>query len=203
MTPWRIALTLALAAFILWRNLPGSLWCLWPGLVRIRRAPGPSAEDEAGDEAAFDAMEQDLAPLGFQRLGVHLEKPPLRRATRVYDFVSPAEATFASAVLERGGGRLYLLTPFTGGAFVLTADHRRPGTEKPSRYLGGGLPGASPEQVLAAHRRRVERMREAGLVAGADLSFDGRIRAGEQWFQGVGRREIRLAHANALILGLM
>jgi hypothetical protein len=194
---WRVAISLALGLLILWRNLPGALMFLRPGLVRVRRAP-----EDALDEPLFAEMEGELAPLGFRRLGAHLEKAPLRRPVLSYDFVNEAEHTFGSAFRDGGVMRLYLLTPFSGGGFVLTADHRRTGVER-GDYLAGGLPGAGPDALLAAHRRRVERLVREGRQPLADLSMDAREQAAVRWHRGAGARELRLRNANQLILCLM
>jgi hypothetical protein len=195
----RAVVSLLLAGVILWRNLPGALLCLWPGLMRARKG---AADESRVDGALFDQMEAELAPLGFRRLGVHFEKAPLRRATLNYDFVNEAEGTFASAFCYGRHVRLYLLSAFEDGGFVLTADHRRMGIEREG-YLSGGLPGALPEQLLAAHKRRVERMHESGHALVPDLSLDARVSAAERWFDGVGASETRLRQVNALLLSLI
>lgn len=194
-----ILVSLALAALILWRNLPGALLFLWPGLVRARAA---AEDDPRLDRELFAQMQEELAPLGFVRLGVHLESAPLRRAALQYDFVSPAEATFATAFMAGRDARLYLITALGDGAIVLTADHARIGVDRPD-YLAGGIPGASPEELLAAHRRRVERLVSAGHQRLAGLDFEARVALARRWFAGKGAGEMRLRHANALLLSLI
>ncbi len=200
MDPGRFALTIALAAFVLWRNLPGALLSLFPRLMRAR------GEDESWpevDKDLFARMEEELQPLGFKRLGVHVERAPLRRSVVAYDFVHEGERTWATA---RSLGRevtLTLLTPFDRGAFVLTADHRVQSHDQPGRCLAGGMPGAQPEQLLAAHRRRIERLKQAGRSPSADLSLESRVKAEGAWFASFGARELRLRHLNNLLMTLM
>lgn len=192
----RPLISLLLLGFVLWRNLPGALLCLKPGMTRARKG---SEDDKGVDHPLFEQMDAELAPLGFQRLGVHHEKAPLRPAVLSYDYVHLAEQTFGSAFRYGKHVRLYLLTPFHKGGFVLTADHKRYGNERDG-YLAGGVPGATPEQLLAAHRRRVERLKEQGLEVDGELSLDARVEAANRWFAGAGVREIRLRHVNAFLI---
>lgn len=196
----RFALTVALAVFVLWRNLPGALLSVFPKLMRAR------GEDESWpevDKDLFARMEEELQPLGFQRLGVHVERAPLKRSVVAYDFVHEAEKTWATARAQGREITLTLLTPLDQGAFVLTADHRVQGHDQPGRCLAGGMPGAQPEQLLAAHRRRVERLKESGRSPAADLSLEARVKAEGEWFASFGGRELRLRHLNNLLMTLM
>jgi hypothetical protein len=197
---WRAALSLALAAFVLWRNLPAAILCLFPRLMRAR------GEDETWpkvDRELFAQMEEELSPLGFKRLGVHVERAPLSRGQLAYDFVNEAEGTWCTATARGEEGALYLLTPFEGGRFVRTADHRVASIERPGECLSGGMPGAQPEQVFAAHRRRVERLKEAGRALQADLSLEARVKAANRWFEGCGARELRTRNLNGLVMTAM
>ena len=197
MNSWRAALSLALAAFVLWRHLPGALLCVMPRLLRAR------SEDESWprvDRGMFSQMEEELAPLGFCRLGVHVERAPLARGQLAYDFVHDAERTWATASVHGQEARLYLLTPFENGAFVLTADHRVAGIEKPGACLSGGIPGADPEHLFVTHRRRVERQKESGGVPLADLSLESRVRAANAWFHGWGAPDLRARNLNGLLM---
>ncbi len=184
---------------MLWRNLPRALLCLWPGLG------GARALDETSpivDPNLFDEVERVVAPLGFKRLGAHAELAPLRRPLPTYDFLLEGEPVWGSAWRYGPDVRFALVTAFEGAGLVITADYKRPGVEQKD-YLSGGLPEASPEQLLAAHRRRIERLREAGRSPVADLSLASRVRAAQEWYRGPGTKEVRLGAANAFILSLM
>ena len=195
----RNGIVLALALLVLWRNLPGALLCLWPRLLRARSLPDGAPEV---NETLFEQMEGELVPLGFERLGAHLESPPLKRSRLVYDFVQRGEKTFASAFLDGPEVDLYLLTAFESGGGVLTADHARISAEQAGRFLSGGLPGATPVHLLAAHRRRVESLKVAGQTERSDLSLEARVSVACQWVRSAGAREVRLKNANAFILSL-
>jgi len=197
--PARAILRLLLAAVVFVRNLPGLLLFLRPGWLRVIPEPDGSRRVDA---QLFDDIEAELAPLGFKRIGTHLESPPLGRGVLNYDLVNDEVPAFASAFRRRGTVDLYFLTPFEDGAFVLTADHKRHAVDR-ADALSGGLPGANPEQVLAAHRRRVEGLTEAGRhpAPGRDLAARGS--AAQGWFEGAGSREIRLRHFNDLLLAIL
>jgi hypothetical protein len=196
---WRASLISALAVFVLWRNLPAMLLFLFPSLMRAR------GEDESWpkvDRDLFGRMEEELKPLGFSRLGVHVERAPLRRRLVAYDFVNEAERTWGTATAAGEEVRLSLVTAFCGGGFVVTADHRVLSQDRQG-CLVGGMPGAQPEQLLAAHRRRVEGFREQGREIVTDLSLEARVRAANAWYVGYGARELRLRNLNGLFLSLM
>ncbi len=196
----RLAVLSALGLFLLWRNLAGALLFFWPAWVKVRR------EEESWpevDNTLFEQMAKELAPLGFTRLGIHVERSPLRQGTVVYDFGHAGESTWASASMRGDDAELYLLTAFDEGGLVLTADHRRGSVAKEGHYLAGGLPGVEPEQLLAAHRRRVDRMRQAGKKPTSDLSLDARVKRQEEWIHGPGKREVRLKSFNAFLFSVM
>ncbi|MBI5544589.1 MAG: hypothetical protein HY901_11915 [Deltaproteobacteria bacterium] len=148
----------------------------------------------------FGRMQEELEPIGFRRLGVHVERPPLKRGEVAYDFVHEAAQTWGTAYGRGEDVQLVLLTPFDGSSFVLTADHRLMSNDQPGKCLAGGMPGAQPEHLLAAHLRRVERLKEAGRTVSADLSLEARVRAANAWFAGWGARELRLRHVNGLLM---
>lgn len=184
---------------MLWRNLPRALLFLWPGLAGARRLDETSP---LVDFSLFEEVERVVTPLGFARLGAHAEIHPLRRPSATYDFLLSGEPVWGSAWRQGSEVRFALVTAFQGGGMVVTADHKRLGIDRPP-YLAGGLPEASPEQLLAAHRRRVERLRQMGLSPVSDLTLDARVAAARAFYRGPGAREVRLGAANAFILSSM
>lgn len=181
---------------VLLRNLPGALLCLWPGLMRNR-------EDE-DDELPLAAapVAEELARLDFTRLGARVEGPPMSRGQRRFDFALTREHTFASLFVDEVP-LLTLTTPFSDGSFVLTSDHRRPGIERAGRYLAGGIPGATPEQLLTVHQRRVEGLKQLGKSPSAEPTLRGAVDARRRFFRGVGAREIRHLYAMRLVIALL
>ena len=156
----RLLFATGMALIILWRSLPGALAFLLPGSVRQRAEPHderPPNEDPEPIRTTAPALEA----LGFERLGVRTEHPLLGHPSLSYDWVHRAEKTYASLYLvDKRTRRLYFLTPYDGGASVLTADHKRPGADLDGYYLAGGLPNATPDQLWAAHKRQLAAMEE-------------------------------------------
>ncbi len=203
MDAWQVAATLALAGFVLFRNLPGALLCLFPRLMRAR------GEDESWpkvDRELLERMEEELTPLGFRRLGVHVERAPLQRGVIAYDFVHEEARTWATGYGPADEARLVLVTALdqagAPGGFVLTADHRLLAVDAPG-CLCGGMPGAQPENLFAAHRRRVQGLENSGWKPSADLALEARVCAADRWFAGRGARELRLRHVNRLLMALL
>ncbi len=183
---------------LLW-YLPGALLCLWPGFMRVREED----EGDAGREPlALGSIAQELVALGFRRVGVRVEGPPMRPGVRTWEYALPSENTFASLGFD-DEPMLTLETPFADGSFVVTSDYRRPGVERRGRYLAGGIPGATPQQLLTVHRRRVEELRTGGKAPVADATLTGAVAARRTLFRGVGAREIRTANATRLMVALV
>lgn len=199
----RLAAVLLVALLLLYRGLPGALLCLFPGAMRQR--PEPADEHPDGDEPEpVRHTVPALAALGFERLGVRRETPPLGPATLSWDFVHRAEKSYASLYLvDRRTRRLYFLTPYDGGALVLTADHQRPGAVQDGYYLAGGLVNATPEQLWAAHKRQMAAMEDTGRERVAQGTVADRMDAARAWFSGVGKREVRVRNLTAALLAAM
>jgi hypothetical protein len=183
------ALALLLAAFMLVRHGRRGLLFVAPGLVRVagdREAqPATPGQMRAGEE---------LARLGFSRLGARREDGPLGGLRLGTDaWANEREGSFADVFdhAPRAGSPLvYFLSPFADGALVLTANHSRLAIST-DRFLLGGLPGSSLEATHAAHRKAVERFagRHGAPVARADLA--ARLDLARVWYRGPGRRELR------------
>ncbi|WP_187345013.1 hypothetical protein [Cystobacter ferrugineus] len=165
---------------------------------RVRLLPDASAERmELPPELV--ARGEQLRALGFRPLGVHLEKSPLRRGFRSYDFVHPEERVFATLHLSsQGQPRLYLLTPLAPRGFELTADSKRLAFDVPGLYRAVGMPECPPELLLQAHRLRVREVCPA-----EDFTWEGRLQAGRDWYQGPGAQEIRRQNLPGLLWTLV
>jgi hypothetical protein len=183
-------LALLFAAWMLVRHGRRGLLFVAPGLVRVAgdrdAPPATPGQLRAGEE---------LARLGFTRLGARREEGPLGGLRLGTDaWASEREGTFADVFdhAPRGGGPpwAYFLSPFADGALVLTANHPRL-ARSTDRLLTGGLPGSSLEATLAAHRKAVERFagRHGSPAAPADLA--ARLALARAWYRGPGRRELR------------
>ena len=197
-----LAVTAALTLAVLIIYLPGGLLWLMPGAIRHQALPAdefPAAEDPEPVRTTAPVLEA----LGFERLGVRSEKPPLGKPLRSYDWVNRAQRCYASAyMVDRRTRRLYFFTPYDGGAAVLTADHRRPGADLHGYYLAGGLDRATPEELWTAHRRQMAAMDETGRERIAMGTLPDRMACARAWFLGAGKREVRARQRTAAVMSV-
>lgn len=194
---YRVAGFFALIGFLLWRNLPGALAFVRPSWVRLKIAGGP--DDVVARGPAMRDMLGQLDELGFSPLGLLTSMRPLARSTRELVLASPQERCFATVRPVRNEAWLSYVTHFDDGAAVITADFHWPSVDE-ADYLAGGLPGSGPAEVLAAHRRRVQRFVDAGRPLGASFELEALERAGGRFFaKGPGRRELRRKELRGLI----
>src|SRR5690606_3225665 len=85
------------------------------------------------------------------------------------------------------------------GATVITADYHWPSVEEPD-YLAGGLPGASPQEILNTHKRRVQRFLDEGRTLDERYTLEARAEACEAFYgRGPGRREVRRREIKGLM----
>lgn len=187
-----VLVVLGLAVKLLLLNFWRAVLFLFPGSVQLRRQ-APAERMQLPSELA--PLAGELQALGFVPLGGHVEKPRFHKGTASYDFAHPGEHAFATLHFSpRGEPRLYLLTPLAPEGFVLTANSSRPGFEVPGRYRSGGVPGASAERLLQAHRVRRE-----GFQPSEDFTWEERLRTGQAWYRGLGQREIRRQNLQGLL----
>ncbi|MFZ5444797.1 MAG: hypothetical protein ACOZQL_32710 [Myxococcota bacterium] len=175
-------------AFQAWR----AVLFLFPQSVRVEpETPADATEipPELGDAWGL------LRKLGFQLLGAHSEKIPLRPQRLFVDAVHPTEPVVASLTIGADEqDQLYFETQSERG-FVITANYRRPAREEPGVYLSGGLDGASPDRVLKAHLRRVPEIGAPRRVS----TLDERVGAVREWYGRAGKAELRQQHAVGLL----
>jgi len=195
--PWRVLGFFALIGFLLYRNLPGALAFLRPSWVRPRAAGGP--EDVAARSPAMRDMLGQLEELGFEPKGILIERRPLAPSTRELVLASPEARCFATVRPVKNEAWLSLVTHFSDGAAVITADFHWPSVDEPD-YLAGGLPGNGPAELLNAHRRRVQRFVDAGRPLDAAYDLSALEAAGARFFaKGPGKRELRRKELRGLI----
>ncbi|MBI3184537.1 MAG: hypothetical protein HYZ28_20570 [Myxococcales bacterium] len=189
-------LALFLAGVVLYLNLWRAVLCLWPPSIRIE-AEVPA--DKMQVPAELSALEKEVLSLGFRPVGSRFEKPRFTRETISYDYACDKDGAFATLYLSRDGSpRLYFLTRTDQGAFVISANYRRPAREVPGRYFSAGLEDVSPERVYKAHLRRTASF---GAPIGR-LDQEGRLEAARHWFSGPGRVEVRQKNLHGLLWSL-
>jgi hypothetical protein len=170
--------------FVFFLVLRASLWRAWlflkPTSMRIEAdAPG----DQVKLPTALDKQDVHLRALGFKLVS--------------YDYAHPEGHAFATLWLSGSSTpRLYFLTPCVDGAYVITADYKRPAFEDKGRYLSGSMEDVPAERVFKAHERRLQELKPDPST---QWTLEGRVEAGKRWYAGVGQREVRAQN----VLGLL
>ncbi len=186
-----VGASFAMVLFLLWRNLPGALLFLAPKLVRVRTEGTPASVEGAGHGTAIRQMLEEVEALGFAPLGLKWEQKPLGRRQKEFVFASTQERAWAGVMPVGNEAWLYFFTPLALGGAVITADFRWPSSDEPD-YLAGGLPAATPTEVLAAHRRRIKGVEEQGLGLAERFDLAARELAARAFYAGgPGAREAR------------
>lgn len=187
------AIVFVLLGFVLLRNLRGFLTFLQPGSVRYLPMAGVGEADVI--DPALRRTFREVEELGFAHLGKVLEKRPFSRDVEQHVFAGPSGAEWAVVFAMGREAWMHVLTLLPQGTLVCTADHRAPSTENRA-FVTGGLPGASPGEVLSAHRRRVKPLLGDERADGPrDLESYMRaareLRSRGPWKQEIRRRAIR------------
>lgn len=187
------AVGVAVAAWVLRIHLWRAVLCVAPGSMRLEwDAPA----DAVKLPSELEPLAKELTALHFVPLGSHVERPRLERETVSFDFAHPTERAFATLYVGRdGSSRLYFLSRLQHGAFVITANYRRPARELPGRYYSGAIEQANAERLFKAHLRRAATLGQPE----ASLDPEGRLAAARDWFSGPGRAEVRLQNLHGLL----
>ncbi len=187
----QVVVFFGLLGYLFWRNLPGALIFVRPGLIRCERVGGQESVPGALRGLAMQEMDAELEELGFTPIGLLVEKRPLRRGRREVIYACPEARTMAVVAEVGSEAWLHYVTRFEDGATVITADYHWPSVEEPD-YLAGGLPGAGPQEIFNTHTRRVQRFVDEGRAPDERYSLEARAEAcGAFYATGPGRREVR------------
>jgi hypothetical protein len=157
--------------------------------VRVTGEPG-----EQPRSASRLRVGAELERLGFLSLGILRERAVLGASDREVDaYADASRGAWADVWQERGSGdapRLVFYTPFSDGAYVLTANHPRRAVAS-AWAQAGAVEGAAPEAQVAAHEIAVERFAARHGAPRVTLELAGRVEAARAWHAGEGRRELR------------
>lgn len=154
----RYALVLAGILFI----GPMVFFCLFPASVRVWFEAGPERV-EVGAPAAGLSLIAELRRLGFQALGVKVERMPLRPSVRERSFVASDRRCYASVAGSALRSRLYYYTPFPDGGLVLTSNGAFPRIASAS-VAQRSHAGAGVEQLLELHHQALAGLGRRGEV---------------------------------------
>jgi hypothetical protein len=144
---------------------PVIAFCLFPRSVRAWFEAGPEGVDAAAPETAREAITA-LREMGFQPLGVKVEKPPLRRVLRELSFVAADRQCYAAIGAVRPRSRLYFYTPFPDGGLALTSNGAFPKISSPN-VAQRSFRGAGPRDLLERHREALASLGRKGEVSAA------------------------------------
>ncbi len=197
-------LVVLLASYMLWKHGRRAALFVAPGLVRVEARPG-----EAPRTTAQLRAEDELARLGFSRLGSRRERGALGGLDLGSEaYANEVAGAYADVFDHAPGGAalLYFLSPFPGGAVVLTANHARPATATDDAQAGG-IPGAGVGATWSAHQIAVARFRERHGTPAAPADLAARTATARRWYGGPGGRELRRLFAlnflNALVAAVL
>ncbi|HTP26294.1 MAG TPA: hypothetical protein VMK12_11615 [Anaeromyxobacteraceae bacterium] len=146
-----------------------------------------------------------LQALGFSPLGIKHERSTFGAFGSESDvYASERARAFVDVVENRaaGGPGVVFHTPFPDNAAVLTANFRRRALSTCHLQVGG-MPGASLEAVLAAHRVAVDRFAARHGPPAVTLDLEARLSASRAFFARGGRRELRRESALPLAIALL
>jgi hypothetical protein len=192
----------AFAGFMIWRNGSRALLFMSPGLLKITGSGGPGPQS-----TRMLRVGEELERLGFARLGEKRERGPFGAPDIQSEvWVNEAAGAYADLFPFKGADPfLYYFSMFPDGAVVMTADHKWHDLTK-DMVQAGGLQGASPEGVWAAHKIAVERFAGKHGKPAAPASIETRLEASRRWYEGFGRRGLRrmfLVHFLNLVVALL
>jgi hypothetical protein len=186
------------ALYMLARYGRGALLFVAPSLMRVEAEPGAGPRTLAQLRAG-----EALAGLGFEWLGARRESGPLRALEAHLDvWALPGGGVYADVAegAPAGGARVSFVSPFSDGAFVVTANHARLALSGP-KLQAGGLAGATLVAALAAHRVASARFEREHGAPSAPPDLEAHIASARRYRAGPGRREIRretaMSFANA------
>jgi hypothetical protein len=145
-----------------------------------------------------------IEALGFSRLGIMLDKPPLwARGSREVVLASAAEQTFASAGLRRNNVSYFFYTPFTGGQVVITAYNAFRNASTPE-FVTTVVYSEGIEEMLAIHKKQVEEFMVKGFTPYMDYSRESVIKATRAFYRSpFPRQQLRLAGTINLLIYLV
>ena len=150
---------------------PVIVFCAYPRSVRAWFEAGPEGVDTAASEAAREVIAV-LRELGFQPLGVKVERPPLRPVVRELSFVADDRQCYAAIGGGRARPRLYFYTPFPEGGLALTSNGAFPKISSPN-VAQRSFPGMEPRDLLERHREALASLgRRGGVSATPEARID-------------------------------
>jgi hypothetical protein len=141
---------------------PTVWFCLWPRVLRSWFESGPEGIEGVASPAARDLISA-LKELGFEALGVKVEKTPFRSPARELAFVASDRRCYASVGNRPHRPRLYYFTPFSIGGLVLTSNGAFPRIGS-ATVAQQSYPKCGARELLAHHHEGLASLGQRGEV---------------------------------------
>jgi hypothetical protein len=157
--------------------LPIIIFCAYPRSVRVWFEAGPEGIEKIASQEARNVI-AILRELGFEPLGVKVEKPWLRAPIRELSFVARDRSCYAAIAALRVGARIYFFSLFPGGGLVLTANGMFPSISSPN--VGQqSFRAMAPRELFERHHQAVASF---GRRAEVGASQDERLAATRTYY---------------------
>jgi hypothetical protein len=165
--------------FLLVMRKPGSLRCWFedPAEAQERTRHSPELQEWIGR----------LKALGFDELGVKVEKMPLWGGSyREVALVSQESDIYASIVMRNNGSpaSLYYYTPLHGGGMIFTRNFGDGPEFEGDGVSVQNVPSGDFAFVLDVHTRRLDTFRERGRMPRVAASQAARVEATHAFYAG-------------------
>ena len=186
--------------FCIWKVLPLSLLIILPR-PNSRFHKDPDALISKRKKQLIKEITEKIEALGFIRLGIKVEKPPLwAKAVKELTLASIKEQTFASIFIRKNEVIYYYYTPFIDGRAVLTSSGAFTAITA-NGLLQSAIASTAPEDILAVHQKQVGVFCSKGSQPYQDYTQDSRIKATNQYYNiPQVRKRMRLYGLAALVI---
>jgi hypothetical protein len=141
---------------------PMMVFCLWPNVLRAWFEAGPEGVAAAAPPVTRDLI-AELDRLGFQALGVKVEKTPLRAKIREFAFVADDRRCYASVAVAGLRSRLYYYTPLPTAGLVLSSNGAFPKIAS-TNVVQRSYPGRGAGPLLEVHYQTLSSLGQRGEV---------------------------------------
>lgn len=186
--------------FCIWKILPRSLYAIRPR-PNCHFHKNPDTLINIKKKQAVQNLVGEIEALGFIKLGIKVEKPPLwEKAIKEVALASTKEQTFASIFVRRSEVTYYYYTPFIDGRAVLTSSGAFPAITS-NELLQSAIASTNPEDLLAVHRKQLQAFCSKGFQPYQDYTQDSRVKATYQYYDAAPvRKHMRLSGLVLLVI---
>lgn len=184
-SPFILILAAALVLITGWSAIPLIQLALAPGLLKYWFLDAPQSDKLISGSTAVQSALQQLQSLGFELLGIKVEKQPWHQPLYEIATVSADRDAFGSIMLspEKKVMGHYLYTPLSGGGLVFTRGHSSlPDVENDTTSVKSVLSNNLSE-MWTSHRQRLEVFRQKGLTPMVANSQESRLAATKTYYE--------------------